>query len=714
MAKGKKKPLTLEELNKAHAEQKTTMNPEIAKQIDEKGKDPLVATVGENTSTKIKAGDGIADVMAKSAAHTAKARKGKDKTRKPGETPEGDIHPYDKAAETRKKSISELATEKLLSGDSIGKSLKGGIGDKMKAVKMGIKEKFDPLNIVKTLTFGSKFATAVAGKKMGRTNEDIEHFTGVKAPAPQVQEEPEEQQTATKVKGGGRGSMAKTNSILENIYQLMVKRFDESAKVEEVKKNFDEEHAKEDEKDKDKKQKEIVEALKGINGKKGPDKKEEKEGIFSKILGFFGKFLGMGAVIEGVIAAFSTLAGAILPVIAVAGALYLAFKGLQWLFGGKTAAEKPAGALTGARSANKVTAAQKMAAPIPNANATVTGASETPALLKASPTAPKQTKLTKVSSKIATKSENLGKAIAQNKTAAKIGKVGSKAGSMLSKGATKVAGKTASKVIGSTVKGAGKLLKFIRGIPGIGLIAAGADLIMRISDLNGDLESGKITKQEYKKGVVSAVAQVAGGAGGATLLGTIGAALGSVVPGIGTLIGGIGGGLLGYMAGEKVGGYVGEKLYDFAVDGKKDSASQQQTDTKKQTASPVSSKSASPEAQPKSEQEIYNQLVKDSPEEWKKDPSYLNDLKSEAHMQANAPTAIPQAAKPSSLGPRLNEAQKTNASLASDKASQPIIVNAQKTNVVNNKSSGGNNNSANVRNDESVLTRLQYQNARPV
>ena len=119
MAKGKKKPLTLEELNKAHAEQKTTMNPEIAKQIDEKGKDPLVATVGENTSTKIKAGDGIADVMAKSAAHTAKARKGKDKTRKPGETPEGDIHPYDKAAETRKKSISELATEKLLSGEYI-------------------------------------------------------------------------------------------------------------------------------------------------------------------------------------------------------------------------------------------------------------------------------------------------------------------------------------------------------------------------------------------------------------------------------------------------------------------------------------------------------------------------------------------------------------------------------------------------------------------
>ena len=121
--------------------------------------------------------------------------------------------------------------------------------------------------------------------------------------------------------------------------------------------------------------------------------------------------------------------------------------------------------------------------------------------------------------------------------------------------------------------------------------------------------------------------------------------------------------------------------------------------------------------EPKTEQEIYNKLLAESPPEWKKDPSYLNSLKSEAHMQAqdNGQTAVPQV-KESTVGTRVTQATQENQKLtgpSSKDAKTPVIVN-KTTNVMNKGGNGGSGSMGGVRDDESVLHRVQYQNMRPV
>ena len=72
---------------------------------------------------------------------------------------------------------------------------------------------------------------------------------------------------------------------------------------------------------------------------------------------------------------------------------------------------------------------------------------------------------------------------------------------------------------------------------------------------------------------------------------------------------------------------------------------------------------------------------------------------------------------PSPLGPRAAAATKENQNLAGPgaKSSAPVVVN-KTTNVVNNggTSGGSGGGGGRVRNDEAVLTRLQFQSVRPV
>ena len=110
-------------------------------------------------------------------------------------------------------------------------------------------------------------------------------------------------------------------------------------------------------------------------------------------------------------------------------------------------------------------------------------------------------------------------------------------------------------------------------------------------------------------------------------------------------------------------------------------------------------------------QKILNEMsvVKQLPEKSKDIPSKQNSNNVKR-------TAIPTTTPPSSLGPRAAAATKENQNLAgpSAKSSAPVIVN-KTTNVVNNGGvSGGSGGGGRVRNDEAVLTRLQFQNVRPV
>jgi hypothetical protein len=87
---------------------------------------------------------------------------------------------YQQAADTRKKGLFSTITDKLVAGQGIGSSVGGAISEKTQATVKGFKEKFDILNIAKTLTGGSNLAPALLGRLLGRKKEDIAYFAGAK------------------------------------------------------------------------------------------------------------------------------------------------------------------------------------------------------------------------------------------------------------------------------------------------------------------------------------------------------------------------------------------------------------------------------------------------------------------------------------------------------------------------------------------------------
>jgi hypothetical protein len=117
---------------------------------------------------------------------------------------------YHEAARTRKTGLSALIVNNLMSGGSI----KGAISDRMQASMMGLKEKFDPLNIASKLTGGSKIGPALLGRMTGRSKEDINYFADRKRI---------HRFDNVMNQGHGSGDSRKATEILENIYSFMVK-----------------------------------------------------------------------------------------------------------------------------------------------------------------------------------------------------------------------------------------------------------------------------------------------------------------------------------------------------------------------------------------------------------------------------------------------------------------------------------------------------------
>lgn len=102
---------------------------------------------------------------------------------------------YRTASGLRKKSLSDLITERLLQTTttlptdeggrptttkdySIGGAIRSSIGEKIKASATGLKEKFDPMNIARALTGGSPLAAALVGRMTGRKSDSIDYFAG--------------------------------------------------------------------------------------------------------------------------------------------------------------------------------------------------------------------------------------------------------------------------------------------------------------------------------------------------------------------------------------------------------------------------------------------------------------------------------------------------------------------------------------------------------
>jgi len=85
---------------------------------------------------------------------------------------------YQQARSVRSQSLKDVIADELIRGKGLGSSITGAISLKTQARMKGIKEKFDPLNIIKFLTFGSRLGPALYGKLFGRSQKDIEYFAG--------------------------------------------------------------------------------------------------------------------------------------------------------------------------------------------------------------------------------------------------------------------------------------------------------------------------------------------------------------------------------------------------------------------------------------------------------------------------------------------------------------------------------------------------------
>lgn len=174
---------------------------------------------------------------------------------------------YQQARRIRNKdySLSKLITQNIRKGDmSAGGAIKAAfkekfdVGTRLKAKMTGIKEKFDPLNIAKFLTFGSNVAPALLGRMTGRSKEDIRNFTGGR----QTYED-YVKPTATKI-GKLEGDDSGLNDVLNKIYTFMKSNQEDDIKHQELQNNRREEELLES----DKKHKELLAALAKLTGNK--------------------------------------------------------------------------------------------------------------------------------------------------------------------------------------------------------------------------------------------------------------------------------------------------------------------------------------------------------------------------------------------------------------------------------------------------------------
>jgi len=241
---------------------------------------------------------------------------------------------YQAAAQTRERGLLGNVTDSLISGNgSIAGSIGRGISSTFKAKVTGLKEKFDPLNIAKKLT--GNVGAAVIGRATGRSQEDMEHFTGR---SPRSKNAPAHQYTKTgpdlgelskalhtKVSEGQQPKLKSGDSVsnvLAKIYNLFLinSKADSNARDEDKRKKIEENELKE------KQHKEILKALTGT-GMAVPvkAKKEEGKSFLDMIRGFFGDKLDFFSDPK-VLAVLDTLIQAAGPLLAIVGAGYVGYK----------------------------------------------------------------------------------------------------------------------------------------------------------------------------------------------------------------------------------------------------------------------------------------------------------------------------------------------------------------------------------------------------
>jgi len=136
-------------------------------------------------------------------------------------------------------------TDKILSGKGVGSALGGAISDKLKAKATGVKEKFDPMNIAKFMTGGSRLGPAIMGRLTGRSQADINYFSGDKKRKNSYTQVP----TSMATPGEGLGGSAV--EVLNKMLAFMMKTREQDLKKKETAKQFIEEQKVEEQRRQD-------------------------------------------------------------------------------------------------------------------------------------------------------------------------------------------------------------------------------------------------------------------------------------------------------------------------------------------------------------------------------------------------------------------------------------------------------------------------------
>lgn len=191
---------------------------------------------------------------------------------------------YQQARRIRKTKFSDLYLDALSQkGTGVVGALGKVISLRTQAKTKGIKEKFDPLNIVKFLTFGSRLGPALFGKLTGRSQKDIDYFTG------RARHVTGGNNTAERIKGTGLGDDQGMNEQLAKIFSFLKSSRDDDVRLREQAKN----HEEEIDMEKNRRHKELVKTLeklmRQINGTSTvvTAKKEEGPSLLDGILSSF-------------------------------------------------------------------------------------------------------------------------------------------------------------------------------------------------------------------------------------------------------------------------------------------------------------------------------------------------------------------------------------------------------------------------------------------
>ena len=155
---------------------------------------------------------------------------------------------YQQARRIRKAGFSSIFADQMLYQPTVLGAAKRAASLKLQSKMKGITEKFDPLNIARMMTFGSKFGPSILGKMTGRSKEDIEYFTGRLKPiavksgqkVTPVPKDGEQLVEGKNIRITGNNGM---NAQLLKIYKLLKNSKDSDKKRRELQQDFAEEKA---------------------------------------------------------------------------------------------------------------------------------------------------------------------------------------------------------------------------------------------------------------------------------------------------------------------------------------------------------------------------------------------------------------------------------------------------------------------------------------